>query len=130
VIVDTSAIVAILNREPGWEAYDLALRQSPHTLMSAASYVELGIVVDRTGNPSISHRLDRLLDAWGIKIADLTADQARTARSAHSAYGQGTGHPAHLNLGDCFSYALAADTGETLLFTGEDFAHTDVESAI
>ena len=130
MIVDTSAVVAVLNREAGWQSLDETLRVHPRPLLSAATYVELGIVIDRLRDPSISRRLDRLLAAWGIEVVPLTPAQARTAREAHRDYGKGSGHPARLNLGDCFAYALAADTGQSLLFTGQDFTHTDVTPAV
>ena len=130
MIVDSSAVIAVLNQEEGWQDIDAALRQASRPQMSAATYVELGIVVDRLTAPSVSRRLDRLLAAWGIEVVPLTEPQARTARAAHRDYGRGSGHPARLNLGDCFAYALAADTGQTLLYKGEDFGHTDIESAL
>lgn len=130
MIVDTSAVVAVLNREAAWQKLEEALRSDPRPLMSAATYVELGIVVDRLGEPSISRRLDRLLAAWGVEVTPLNVDQARVARQAYRDYGKGSGHPARLNLGDCFAYALAADTGQSLLFRGDDFSHTDVLPAV
>lgn len=130
MIVDTSAVVAVLNQEEGWRDIDAVLRQASNPQMSAATYVELGIVVDKLGDPSISRRLDRLLAAWGIDVVALTEAQARTARAAHRDYGRGSGHRARLNLGDCFAYALAADTGQSLLFKGDDFGHTDLEPAL
>lgn len=128
MIVDTSAVLAILNSEPGWQELDAALRAASAPIMSAATYVELGIVVDRRGEPTISRRLDQLLAAWGIAVVPVTAEQARIARSAYADYGRG--HAAALNFGDCFSYALATDTGQPLLFTGNDFVHTDVVPAL
>lgn len=130
MIVDTSAVVAVLNGESDWKFYDQALRDAPHPRMSAATYVELGIVVDNLGDPSVSRRLDRLLQAWDIEVVPLTAAQAGLARAAHRDYGRGSGHPARLNLGDCFSYALAADTGQPLLFKGGDFDRTDLIPAV
>jgi ribonuclease VapC len=129
MIVDSSAVVAVLNQEDGWRDFDTALREANHPQMSAATYVELGIVVDRLGDPSVSRRLDRLLDSWGVEVVPLTAAQARTARAAHRDYGRGSGHSAKLNLGDCFAYALAYETGQQLLFKGDDFGHTDIEPA-
>ena len=78
MIVDSSAVVAVLNQEDGWRDFDTALREANHPQMSAATYVELGIVVDRLGDPSVSRRLDRLLDR-GVEVVPLTAAQARTA---------------------------------------------------
>lgn len=130
MIVDTSAIVAVLRAEPGWERFDEALRADPDPQMSAATYTELGVVVDRLEDPVISRRLDSLLTAWGITIVAFNADQARIARRAYADFGRGSGHRAGLNLGDCFTYALTAECGEPLLFKGEDFTHTDIQSAL
>lgn len=130
MIVDTSAVVAILGQEPGWEAYAEALRAADGASMSTGTYVELGIVVDRLGDPSISRRLDRLLAAWNIELVPVSEEQAMIARAAYADYGRGTGHPARLNLGDCFSYALASHTDQPLLFKGTDFAHTDLTPAV
>lgn len=130
MIVDTSAVIAVLNAEDGWQDYDRALRSATEVRMSAATYVELGIVVDRREDPAISRLLDRLMTQWSVKITELTPVQATIARSAHRDFGRGTGHPAGLNLGDCFAYALAADTGQPLLFKGDDFAHTDITPAL
>ena len=94
--------------------------------MSAASYLELGIVIDRVGDPVLSRRLDDVLETLNITIAEVSAAQARLARAAYRDYGRGSGHRAGLNFGDCFSYALAADAKEPLLFKGDDFGHTDV----
>lgn len=130
MIVDTSAVVAILNREPGWERLDRALRGASAPRMSAATYTELGIVVDRLGDPTISRRLDRLLAAWKIEVVPLSPAQARAARVAYTDFGRGSGSRAQLNLGDCFTYALASETGLPLLFTGDDFSHTDLPAAL
>lgn len=130
MIVDTSAVVAILSQEPGWEAYAEALQAANGASMSAGTYVELGIVVDRLGDPSISRRLDRLLAAWNIELVPVSEEQARIARAAYADYGRGTGHPAGLNLGDCFAYAVASHTGQPLLFKGADFQHTDLAPAV
>jgi ribonuclease VapC len=130
MIVDTSAVIAVLNKEEDWREFDAALRAAPTAQMCAATYVELGIVVDRLSDPSISRRLDRLLEAWGVEVVPLTATQARTARAACRDFGRGSGHPARLNLGDCFAYALAADSGQPLLFKGDDFSKTDIDPAV
>lgn len=130
MIVDTSAVIAVLNAEEGWQNYDQALRSATSVQMSAATYVELGILVDRRADPAISRLLDRLMTQWSVQVTPLTPAQAVTARSAHRDFGRGTGHPAGLNLGDCFAYALAADTGQPLLFKGDDFSHTDITPAL
>jgi ribonuclease VapC len=130
MIVDTSAIVAIVLEEAGSDELKSALGQSVSSRMSAATYVELCAVMHRRGRPEIDRDVDRLLVAFGIEIEPLDADQARVAAHAYRDYGRGSGHPARLNLGDSYSYALAAVSGETLLYRGEDFVHTDLRSAI
>lgn len=128
MIVDTSALCAILTGEP--ERADLLDRVlAAPARMSAASYLETGIVVDRVGDPVLSRRLDELIAELGIEVVEVTPAQARVARAAYRDFGRGTGHPAALNFGDCFSYALAADSGEPLLYKGEDFSHTDLQRA-
>lgn len=97
--------------------------------MSAGTYQELGLVVDRVGDPALSRQLDRLLESWGVIIEPVTASLARLARSAYRDYGRGSGHRAQLNFGDCFAYALASQTGEPLLSVGDDFSATDLTSA-
>ena len=126
MIIDTSALAAIVFREADRDSYRQAIIQAPRRVISAATYVELSIVVDSRHDPVLSRSLDDLLTSLGIEVADLTADQARIARSAHRDFGRGSGHPARLNLGDCFSYALAKQTDEPLLWKGDDFGHTDV----
>ncbi|HEY5484875.1 MAG TPA: type II toxin-antitoxin system VapC family toxin [Propionibacteriaceae bacterium] len=129
MIIDTSALAAIVFREADRDSYRQAIIQAPRRVISAATYVELSIVVDSRHDPVLSRSLDDLLTSLGIEVADLTADQARIARSAHRDFGRGSGHPARLNLGDCFSYALAKQTDEPLLWKGDDFGHTDVRRA-
>jgi ribonuclease VapC len=127
VIVDTSALVALLRDEPEAAAFSRLLRAAPRRLLSAASYVELAAVVDERGDPVLSGVLDAWLVAWGIEVEPLTVEQARIAREAYRRFGRGSGHPARLNLGECFAYALARNAGEPLLFKGADFALTDIE---
>jgi ribonuclease VapC len=126
MIIDTSALAAIVFREDDRDSYRQAIILAPRRVISAATYVELSIVVDSRHDPVVSRSLDDLLTSLGIEVADLTADQARIARSAHRDFGRGSGHPARLNLGDCFSYALAKQIDEPLLWKGDDFGHTDV----
>jgi ribonuclease VapC len=130
VIVDSSAVLAILLDEPERDAFLDALAAATSARMSAASYVECGAVLDRRGGPQLGRQFDALLAAAEIEVADVTAEQAQIARAAYRDYGRGSGHPAGLNFGDCFAYALASATGEPLLFKGEDFAHTEVRPAI
>ncbi|WP_154792416.1 type II toxin-antitoxin system VapC family toxin [Occultella kanbiaonis] len=128
MIVDTSAVVALILDEPEAAAIRAALVAG--AVMSAATYVELGVVVHRKGGEAATRRLDALLEELGIEIVPLTPRQGRLARAAYAEYGRGSGHPAALNLGDCFSYALAADRREQLLFVGRDFVHTDAVSVL
>jgi ribonuclease VapC len=98
--------------------------------VSAANFLEAAIVVDVKRRPIASRRLDDLLDELDVVIEPVTEEQARIARTAYRDYGRGSGHPAQLNFGDCFAYALARATGEPLLFKGNDFAHTDITPAL
>lgn len=107
MIVDTSALIAILR----------------------AAFVETGAVIDSARDPIVSRQLDALIAAAGVVIEPVTETQARTAREAYRDFGKGSGHPAGLNFGDCFSYALAKVMNEPLLFKGDDFVHTDVQLA-
>lgn len=127
MIVDTSAVIAILLGEP--EAEDLieALADAPSSRMSAASYVEAAVVVDGNRNPVLSARFDELMN--DIEVVPLTREHANAARQAYRDFGRGSEHPARLNLGDCFAYALARASGEPLLFKGDGFPHTDLAPA-
>ena len=130
MIVDTSVLIAILKGEPEADQFATALANTKSSLaLSAASYLEAGIVVDRNGNAALSARLDDLLKTFAIKITPVTESQAKLARAAYRRFGKGGGHPAGLNFGDCFSYALAMESGAPLLFKGADFAATDVMAA-
>ena len=96
-------------------------------LLSAASYLEIGIVIDGSRDELASQRVDQLIEVLDIEIARVTASQAKLARVAYRQFGKGSGHAAGLNFGDCFSYALAMESGAALLFKGADFAATDVQ---
>jgi ribonuclease VapC len=126
VIVDTSALVAIVRLEPDGRLYEAALEASPVNRISAATYLETAIVLDRARDPLVSRRLDEILAEGGVIIEPVTPSQARIARDAYRDVGKGSGHPAGLNFGDCFAYALARDLNEPLLFKGDDFRHTDI----
>ena len=130
MIVDSSAIVAILRAEADTERLTKALFRAPNAVMSAASYLETSIVIDRSRDPRPSRQFDLLLHEAGIEIVPVTVEQARIAREAYRDFGKGSGHPAGLNFGDCFAYALATDRGEPLLYKGDDFVHTDIRSAL
>lgn len=130
MIVDTSALIAILLDEP--EAVEFSRRLldcDDPPAMSTPTFVECAAVIDRRVGPAGRARFDRLTHLLRITLTPLTAEQAQFARAAYRRFGRGSGHPASLNLGDCFSYALAADTGRPLLFKGDDFIHTDITPA-
>ena len=130
MIVDTSAIVAMLRAEPDAAALSKVLRGAAVLRLSAASYVELAVVIDGLGDPVLSGGLDAVLTAYRIRIEPLTKSQALIARAAYQRFGKGSGHPARLNMGDWFAYALARDLDEPLLFKGDDFKLTDIEVVI
>jgi ribonuclease VapC len=129
VIVDTSAIVAILRREPEGPALFDRVVEASRPAMSAAALVEAAMVIEGRGGRQAGADLDNFLARAGIEIVAVTADTARLAREAWRVWGKGN-HPARLNPGDCFAYALARERGEPLLFKGEDFARTDVRRAL
>jgi ribonuclease VapC len=129
LIVDTSALIAILRDEPDAESFALALATARAPRMSVANYLETAIVIDSARDPLASRQVDKLVSRAGLALEPVTAEQARVARAAYRDFGKGSGHPAGLNFGDCFAYALARCADEPLLFKGDDFAHTDVEPA-
>jgi ribonuclease VapC len=129
MIIDTSALVAILRDEPEAQRCALAIESHSIRRMSAANFVEAAVVIDASRDPIASRRFDELMKEAGISIEPLTEAQARLAREAYRDFGKGSGHPAKLNFGDCFAYALAKATGEPLLFKGDDFSHTDIVPA-
>ena len=128
MIVDTSAIIAILRDESDAENLSSAIESAEVRRVSAGTYVEAAIVVDANRDPVLSRRLDSFLHQALITVEPVTVEQARIAREAYRDYGKGR-HRAGLNFGDCFAYALAKDKGEPLLFKGNDFRRTDVEPA-
>ncbi len=130
MIVDTSALLAILRDEPEAGACAAAIAQAAARRVSAANLLEASLVIDASGDPVASRRLDELIDAADITVEPVTEEQARIGRAAYRDFGRGTGHPAQLNFGDCFAYALAKTANEPLLYKGLDFTHTDVTSAI
>jgi ribonuclease VapC len=126
MIVDTSALLAVLFDEDDADRFRAAFADHPCT-MSVASYVEAGLRLVRLRDNSVPLRLlDGLIEAAEIRLAPVTEDQGRLAIEAYRTFGKGSGSPAPLNLGDCFAYALAKSTGEPLLFKGNDFLQTDL----
>lgn len=130
MILDSSALVAILKGEPEAAAFKTALLAAREVFLSAASYFETCIVVDGYKSAILRARLEEIMEEAQIQITPFTLEQARIAREAYRDYGRGSGHPANLNFGDCFAYALARDKREPLLYKGDDFRHTDLRSAI
>ena len=130
MILDTSAVIAILRDEPEAGRFAEAIAEAEHPRISAVNYVEAAAVIDASRDPVASRRFDDLLRAAAVTIEPVTRAQARIAREAYRDFGRGSGHPARLNFGDCFAYALAKALAEPLLFKGDDFSHTDVTPAL
>jgi ribonuclease VapC len=126
VILDSSAVIAMVRSEPDADAVFEALAGADAPLMAAPTYVEATVVA--RGRDIAD--LDTFLRSAGVRLVEFTPEMARIATEAYRRYGKGSGSPARLNLGDTFSYALAKATGEPLLFVGEDFTHTDVTPAL
>ncbi|MHB1499927.1 MAG: type II toxin-antitoxin system VapC family toxin [Candidatus Dormibacteria bacterium] len=130
MILDTSAIVAIMRGELDADRYIAAISQAASPRISAGTYLETAMVIDANHDPVLSRRLDDLLAAARVKVEPVTQRHAEIARQAYRDFGKGSGHPAGLNLGDCFAYALARDAKEPLLFKGNDFTETDIPPAL
>ena len=128
MIIDTSAIVAILFMEHDGEYYENKIVDARTRRISVASLLEATMVVEGRGGISSGYGLDAYLSKAEIETVPVTREQTEDARQAWRKYGKGN-HPAALNFGDCFSYALAKTTGEPLLFKGNDFAQTDIDPA-
>jgi len=129
VIVDTSAVLAILFAQPDAERYARAISNTPVCRMSVATFVEISVVMESQTGDRGSRQWDQFFRRAGFALEPVTEEQAYAARQAWSDFGKGRS-PAKLNFGDCFSYALARTLGEPLLFKGADFSRTDVSSAI
>lgn len=129
MIIDTSALVGILDQEAEAERFARAIIASPERMLSAANLVETGIVVQVRRGDEATRDLDLLLAKLKIDIIPVSARQAELARKAFRRFGRGR-HPARLNFGDCFAYALAKDCSAPLLFKGNDFARTDIAVAL
>jgi len=128
MIVDSSAMLAILLEEPEGHLFDVSIVRSSVCRMSAANLLEVSMILQsRRGSDGVRD-LDLLIVRFGIEIAPFTESQARLARLAFERYGRGR-HSAQLNFGDCIAYALAKEMGEELLFKGTDFAQTDIDAA-
>jgi ribonuclease VapC len=129
MILDTSAVLAVVLGEPDFEIFVDAIAGSPACRISAASFVEASIVAEsRLGDQGL-RQCDYFFRTSRVSIEPVTEEQALLARQAYSDYGKGR-HSAGLNFGDCFAYALAKSTGQPLLFKGEDFRQSDIQSAL
>jgi ribonuclease VapC len=128
MVVDTSALVSIEKEEHDALYFENQIVGTERVFLSAVSYLEFSQVTIGNRDPIAVYRIDALLRSLGIEIVDVTLEDALLAREAFIRYGKGRDR-AHLNLGDCFSYALAKRLGEPLLFKGNDFIHTDVLKA-
>ena len=129
MILDTSVLIAILRFEAEAPEFARIIERVPQPRISAVSYVETAALIDGSKDPIASRRFDELIETAQIAIEPVTEAQAHIARQAYRDFGKTSGHPAKLNFGDCFSYALAKSKAEPLLFKGRDFSHTDVKSA-
>jgi ribonuclease VapC len=130
MIIDASALVALVRDEPDANRFFRALSDTREPKrMSAANYLEAAIVIDASKSPIASRRFDDAVAAAGIIVEPVDREQAEIARAAYRDFGKGSGHPASLNFGDCFAYALARARREPLLFKGDDFSQTDVAVA-
>jgi ribonuclease VapC len=128
MILDSSAIIAILRAEPEARAFGAAILSAMSRRVSAVNYVEAAIIIDRGGDAVASRKFDDFFRASQVSTEPVTAKQAELARAAYRDFGRGR-HRAGLNFGDCFAYALAKELDEPLLCKGDDFRHTDVEIA-
>jgi ribonuclease VapC len=129
VILDSSAVIAIALGEQEAARFAALLVDAAVCRISAATWFESSIIVESRGDDVARRQFDNLFTENRIEIVAVSPEQAWLARTAYRAFGKGSGHPAQLNFGDCFSYALAKETGEPLLFKGGDFAHTDIVAA-
>jgi ribonuclease VapC len=130
MVIDSSALIALLLAEPEAEQFVAAIAGAPSRLISAASYLETAIVMLARSGPDAQDKVDRLLAELSVTIVPFARDQAILGIIAYRQYGKGSGHSADLNFGDCFTYALAKLTGEPVLFKGNDFALTDIGLAV
>ena len=129
MIVDASALVAVILKEHGWQAYEAALLDSPDNMISPINRMEVFMRLDSLDGEWLVQKFESFSEAIRLKTESLDTEQLVIAQSAFRQYGKGH-HKAALNMGDCFAYALAKAKGQTILFKGNDFIHTDLESAL
>lgn len=130
MIVDASAVIAILHGEPGAQRLAEAIGAADNVRISSVSIFEASLKTERSGAQSAARIFDSFVRDTGMEIVAFEAEHAAIARDARRRYGKGSGHPAKLNFGDCMTYATAYIADEPLLYTGDDFAHTDLKSAL
>ena len=130
MIVDSSALIAIWRLENDAQLYTKKLEEARTALLSVSNYLEIAMVVEAQRDPIETRRLDAFLKKARIIFEPVTLKQIEIARAAWRDFGRGSGHPAKLNYGDCFAYALAKDKDMPLLYKGSDFGHTDIVSAL
>ena len=128
MILDSSALMAIVNDEPGADRL-LRAAASAECRMSVATWLEVSIVADARSTAH-GQRLDQVIEALEVEIVPVSTRHGQAAREAYRRYGRGSSSPARLNFGDCFAYALSVTAGEPLLYVGEDFSRTDVAAAL
>lgn len=129
MVIDSSALLAILLDESEAAGFLRLVKSAPERRISAASFLETGMVLRRDPSGERQALFEELIAALRLSIVPVTEQQARTALAAFAVYGKGHGHPAGLNFGDCLAYALAKVSGEPLLFKGNDFSQTDIQAA-
>jgi ribonuclease VapC len=129
MVIDTSAILAILFDEPESPSISLAIEEDPIRFISSGTYLETSIVIEARFGEQGGRELDLLMHAAKVEVISVDQEQAEVAREGYRRFGKGR-HPAGLDFGDCFAYALSRCTGEKLLFKGDDFSRTDVEAAL
>jgi ribonuclease VapC len=130
VIVDSSALVALLREEPGHVSLRNKIISADRLpRMASPNFLETALVIDGKREPIASRKLDDLIKELEIEVVPFTAEHAKIAREAYRDFGKGSGHPARLNFGDSIAYALAKTEGQPLLYVGSDFAHTDIAAA-
>lgn len=128
MVIDTSALLAVLFNEPEADRLRAAIASDPVRLVSAASLLEASLVIETRLGERGGLELDLFVHRIGLEVASVTAEQIEVARAGFRRFGKGR-HPAALNYGDCFAYGLAVTSGEPLLFKGQDFSQTDVPIA-
>lgn len=130
MIIDSSALIAIIMCEDEYESFVDALLDDDNLAISASTLLEARIVTQRSGLQGAEDQLMALVDDHAVQIVPFSPAQQQIAADAHRRYGRGSGHLAKLNFGDCFAYALAKERSETLLYKGKDFGETDIVSAL